>query len=32
MVTSGGWAIPAGEKLGWRLGKVEEVVGSVLAR
>jgi len=25
-------AIPAGEKPGWGLGKVEEVVGKVLAR
>ena len=25
-------AIPAGEKLGWGLGKVEEVLGKVLAR
>ena len=32
MVTGGGWAIPAGEKPGWGLGKVEEVPGKVLAR
>ena len=32
MVTGGGWAIPAGEKSGWGLGKVEEVPGKVLAR
>jgi len=25
-------AIPAGEKLGWGLGKVEEVLGKVLAQ
>ena len=31
MVTGGGWAIPAGEKPGWGLGKVEEVPGKVLA-
>ena len=32
MVTGGGWAIPAGEKPGWGLGKVEEVLGKVLAQ
>ena len=32
MVTGGGWAIPAGEKPGWGLGKVEKVPGKVLAR
>ena len=32
MVTGGGWAIPAGEKPGWGLGKVEEVPGKVLVR
>ena len=32
MVTSGGWAIPAGEKPGWGLGKVEEVLGTMLAQ
>ena len=32
MVTGGGGAIPAREKLGWGLGKVEEVLGKVLAR
>ena len=32
MVTGGGWAISAGEKPGWGLGKVEEVTGKVLAR
>ena len=32
MVTSGGWAIPAGEKPCYGLGKVEEVPGKVLAR
>ena len=31
MVTGGGWAIPVGEKPGWGLGKVEEVLGKVLA-
>ena len=32
MVTGGGWTIPAREKPGWGLGKVEEVLGKVLAR
>ena len=32
MVTGGGWAIPAGKKPGWGLGKVEEVLGKVLAQ
>ena len=32
MVTGGGWAIPAGEKPGWGLGKVEEVLGTMLAQ
>ena len=32
MVTGGGWAIPAGEKPDWGLGKVEEVLGMMLAQ
>ena len=32
MVTGGCWAIPAGEKPCYGLGKVEEVPGKVLAR
>ena len=29
MVTGDGWVLPAGEKPGWRLGRVEEELGKV---
>jgi len=32
MMMGDGWAILIGEKLGWRLGKVEGVVGNVCAQ
>ena len=32
MVTGGGWGDSSREKPGWGLGKVEEVLGKVLAQ